>query len=64
MKKGWKALPRFSIWEKEEYVLDTVPVTERNEITRELKNIMERNGDKSEIVWKMRRIVLKKQKIH
>lgn len=62
---NWQAASWFypnsiSIWEKEKYILNNISKNERKEIASGLKNIMESKDNKSDIVWKMRRIVVMK----
>ena len=57
---SWFYPNSISIWEKEDYVLNNVSDKERKEIAHELKQIMESEDNKSDIVWHMRRMVIMK----
>lgn len=48
-----------SVWKKEEYVLDTTSPSERKEIADALQEMARSRDGKSDITWKMRRIVLR-----
>ncbi|MFA5864911.1 MAG: methyltransferase domain-containing protein [Phycisphaerae bacterium] len=49
-----------TIWEKEKFILDTVPAEQRKQISSDLAKIQESNDGKRDIVWTMRRMVLHK----
>ena len=64
---NWQAASWFypntiSIWEKEKYILNNINKHERKKIASGLKNIIESKDEKSDIVWKMRRILIKQGK--
>ena len=48
-----------TIWEKEEYVLDTTSASQRREISEQLRELMRNKGGNSGVTWKMRRIALR-----
>jgi trans-aconitate 2-methyltransferase len=47
------------IWEKEDYVLDSLSFSQRKEISMEISEIMNSGDEEGGITWKMRRIALK-----
>jgi trans-aconitate 2-methyltransferase len=49
-----------SIWGKEEYVLKNIPKEERENISHELLRILKSDDESSNIIWYMRRILLRK----
>ncbi|MBN2533135.1 MAG: class I SAM-dependent methyltransferase [Spirochaetales bacterium] len=57
---SWFYSNAISIWEKEGYVLNTVLEDERKKISCELKEIMESEDMKSDIIWHMRRMVIQR----
>jgi SAM-dependent methyltransferase len=49
-----------NVWEREEYVRNTLSSTQRREITSQLLDVMDSYDRRQGIVWKMRRMVLQK----
>jgi trans-aconitate 2-methyltransferase len=59
---AWFYPNTITIWEKEEYIRNTLTHGKRKNISAELKKIMEGKNNTSDITWKMRRVVIRKGK--
>ncbi|MBN1798597.1 MAG: class I SAM-dependent methyltransferase [Spirochaetales bacterium] len=50
-----------TIWESEDFIRNTLTPSKRKKISAELKKIMTGKNHKSDITWKMRRVVIRKE---